>query len=328
MALTVIDAATVRRLLPVGECIDVMREAMIALSCGEVQVPPRTIAPLADGSGYLLAMPGSAAKDLGIDGAKLLTLLPGNVAQGRPAIQGVVLLFDHAGGAPVALIEGSEITAIRTAAVSGLATRLLAREDARTHGVLGTGVQARMHIDAITAARPGIREVLVWGRNPESARTLAATQRERCGLAVRAVPHAAEACACDVVSATTASPRPVLQGAWLAQGAHVNLVGGHQRDEREADSAALTRAAVYVDLLPSALAEAGDILIPMHEGCFGPEHIVGEIGQLAAGTVAGRRSAAQVTLFKSLGVVAEDLYAAAAVWRRAVQQGIGTTVPF
>jgi ornithine cyclodeaminase len=328
MPLTIVDAATVRRLLPVGECIGVMREAMIALSRGQVQVAPRTVAPLADGSGYFAAMPGSAAAGLALDGAKLLTLLPGNTARGLPAIQGVVLLFDHAGGAPVAIIEGAEITAIRTAAVSGLATQLLAREDARSHGVLGTGVQARMHIDAVAAARPGIREVRVWGRDAARTREFAAAQAARTGIDVRAVQHAEQACGCDVVSATTASPSPVLHGAWLTAGAHLNLVGGHRPDEREADTDAVARAAVYVDLMQSALAEAGDILIPIAEGRIGKGHIVGEIGQLAAGELPGRENAGQITLFKSLGVVAEDLYAAAAVWRAALRRGLGTTVPF
>jgi ornithine cyclodeaminase len=327
MSLTILDAAAVRRLLPMADCIEAMRQAMLAVSRGQVAIPPRIIAPLPDGSGHFAAMPGSTESPA-MDGAKLLTLLPANPAAGRPAIQGVVLLFDHATGAPQALLNGAEITALRTAAASGLATQLLARNDARSHGVLGTGVQAGVHIDAIRAVRPGITAVRVWGRDADRTKLFALRQSERTGLDVQAVADAAEACACDVVSAVTGATHPVLQGARLMPGAHVNLVGAHQATHREADSLAITRAAIYVDLMESALREAGDLLIPMGEGAFAREGIVGEIGEVAAGTVPGRTGDTQITLYKSLGVVAQDLYAARAVLQRALAQGQGVTVPF
>jgi ornithine cyclodeaminase len=327
MNLTILDAAAVRRLLPMSDCIAAMRQAMVAVSQGSVNIPPRIVASLPDGSGYFFAMPGSAQHPA-LDGAKVLTLLPANPAAGRPTIQGVVLLFDHATGAPQALIDGAEITAMRTAAASGLATQLLARADAASHGVLGIGVQAGVHIDAIQVARPGVAEVRVWGRDAASAQAFALAQSARTGLRVLAVHDAALACACDIVSVVTGATQPVLQGAWLQPGAHVNLVGAHQRTHREADTAAITRAAVYVDLMASALSEAGDLLIPIDEGAFDSTRIVGEIGQLAAGQVPGRAGDQQITLYKSLGVVAQDLFAAWATLQRALAEGQGVTVPF
>lgn len=327
MNLTLIDAATVRRLLPMADCIDTMADAMRALSSGAVAVPQRLIAPLPDGSGWLAAMPG-AVNSPAVDGVKLLTLLPGNPSHGRPAIQGVVMLFDHGTGAPLALLDGASITALRTAAASGLATRLLARADAHSHGVLGTGVQAQEHIDAIAAARPAARVVRVWGRDPDRARTFAAEQAVRTGLDVRAVADAEEACVCDIVSAVTGATQPVLHGRWLRPGAHVNLVGAHQPDHREADTEAVCRARVYVDRRAAALAEAGDLLVPMGEGAWRADAIVAEIGEVVAGRAPGRGDADEVTLYKSLGVVAQDLFAAWAVWQRAQAQGRGITVPF
>ena len=327
MTIRILGAGDIFALLPMADCVDAMHEAMVALSSGQVVMPARVIAPLADGDGLMAAMPGSS-RSPAVDGAKLLTLLPGNPAAGRAAVQGVVVLFDHASGAPMALLDGAAITALRTAAVSALATRLLARADARSHGILGTGVQARMHIDAIHAVRPAATEVRIWGRNPIRAREFAAEQARRTGLDVVAVEHAAQAARCDIVSATTGAAQPVVQGAWLHNGAHVNLVGAHRPVDREADTATIVRCSVYVDLMHSAMNEAGDLLIPMAEGAFAKERIVGELGQLAAGQIPGRASTAQITLFKSLGVVAQDLFAAWAVLQRAQRAGVGTLVEF
>lgn len=327
MTLRILNAQDVRSLLSMADCIATMRDAMVALSHGQVAMPPRLISPLYDGSGLMALMPGSNAAPA-VDGAKLVTLLPSNPAAGRLAVQGVVLLFDHATGAPMALVDGAEITALRTAAVSGLATKLLARADVRSHGILGAGVQARVHIDAIHAVRPQATEVRVWGRDAGRARDFAAEQMRRTGLQVRAVADATEAAACDIVSVVTGASTPVLQGAWLRDGVHINLVGAHQPSHRESDTATVARSTVYVDLMQSAMSEAGDLLIPISEGAFAKERIVGELGQLAVGEIAGRSNAAQITLFKSLGVVAQDLFAAWAVVELATRAGKGTLVAF
>jgi len=320
----IINAEETRRLLPMGDCIEVMDRAMRAASAGEVNVPDRVIAPLADGTSYFILMPGSAAGSA-VYGAKVVSLHPGNPNIGRPAVQGFVTLFDAQTGTPAALVDGAEITRIRTAAASALASRTLARPDARSHGILGAGVQAAGHIEAIACVR-SIERVVVWARDSSKAQRFADEQSQRHGAEITAVKNAEAAAACDVVSAVTNSPQPVLRGSWLRPGAHLNLVGSHEAEHREADSEAVIRAAVYVDSRRGALREAGDLLIPMAEGRFSPSDIVGEIGEVLAGAAPGRQSEQQITLYKSLGVIAQDLFAAEHVLRRAQAAGAGTRI--
>jgi len=324
VALTVISAREVRQLLPMAECIEVMAVAMAAASSGSIDIPARQFAPLIDDSGLLGLMPGSS-KELGSYGAKLISLHRDNPEKGLPTVQGFVALFDFATGVPTAIVEGAEITGLRTAAASGLATGLLAREDARRCGIFGTGVQAVSHIDAMCAVRP-VEEILIWGRNSESTALFAEAQAERTGLIVRATDDPAEAGACDLLCTVTASPEPVLKGEWVRPGAHINLVGAHTLETREADTALVARSTVYVDLLASARNEGGDVMIPVAEGVVGEDHIVGEIGQLVGGEIPGRSGADQITLYKSLGITAQDLYVAQSVFERAQAAGIGTKV--
>jgi ornithine cyclodeaminase len=321
----IIGAATVRRLLPMPDCIEAMDRAMRAASNGAVEAPARTIAPLADGLSYFIVMPGCLGSPP-LYGAKLVSLHPNNPAAGRPAVQGFVALFDGASGIPVALIDGAEITRLRTAAASALATRALARMDAATHGILGAGVQAASHLEAIACVRP-IEHVHVWARDPAKARAFAQRHASP-GVPVEAVDDPAEAAACDIVSVATNATEPVLRGAWLRPGAHLNLVGSHEPQHREADTLAVAKAAVYVDSRAGALREAGDLLIPLREGRIGETHICGELGEVLEGRAPRRRDAAQVTLYKSLGLVAQDLYAAAYVLEAARATGAGTAVDF
>jgi ornithine cyclodeaminase/alanine dehydrogenase-like protein (mu-crystallin family) len=320
----IINRKEVERLLPMAACIDVMADAMRAASGGAVSMPLRLFTPLADDSGSFGLMPGSTL-DPPFFGAKVISLLPGNPSQGLPTVQGYVSLFDHHTGKPVALIEGASVTAIRTAAASGLATRELAGKNARTHGLFGTGVQAVTHIDAVACARD-IHDVVVWGRDAEKTRHFAKEQSRRVQADVRATDDPAEAAGCDVVSTVTAATEPVLKGEWLQPGCHVNLVGVHTPQAREVDTAAITRSRVYVDLMESALNEAGDLLIPIGEGAIDRRHILGEIGQVLAGAVPGRTGESDITLYKSLGIVAQDLFAAAHIHARAVAEGAGVEV--
>ena len=320
----IINRKEVERLLPMAACIDVMADAMRAASAGAVAMPLRLFTPLADDSGSLGLMPGSTLEPPYF-GAKVISLRFDNPAKGLPTVQGYVSLFEHDTGTPVALIEGSSVTAIRTAAASGLATRELARRDARTHGVFGTGVQAVTHIDAVACVRD-IDRVVVWGRDPEKVRRFAAQESARTELEVKATDDPAEAAACDVVSTVTAANEPVLEGEWLRPGCHVNLVGVHTPGAREADTEAVRRARVYVDLMESAMNEAGDLLIPIAEGAIGKAHILGEIGQVLAGAVAGRTGDGDITIYKSLGIVAQDLFAAARIYARALEEGAGVEV--
>ncbi|MEZ4585957.1 MAG: ornithine cyclodeaminase family protein [Gemmatimonadales bacterium] len=314
MSLHIIDADRVRELLPMSECVDAMATAMTAVSDGRIATPPRIIMPLIDKSGYFGVMPGSSA-DPKVYGAKIVSLHPGNPAHGRPAIQGFVALFDHETGTPTALVDGAEITGIRTAAASGLATRLLAREDATTVGIFGTGVQAATHIEAMIAVRP-VTEVRVWGRSEERARAFAEREAERLGVAIEAT-DAKSAAAADIVCTTTGSPEPIIMGGWVRPGTHLNLVGAHAPRTREADTALILKGRVYVDSLESTMNEGGDLLIPIAEGAITTEHIVGEIGNVVLGRIPGRQSDDEITIYNSLGVVGQDLVAAHRVLAKA-----------
>jgi ornithine cyclodeaminase len=305
------DAAAVRARLPMKDCILAMETAMTAVTEGTVAVPPRIVMPLIDGSGYFAVMPGSSRAPL-VYGAKIVSLHPSNPAAGRPTIQGFVVLFDHATGAPVAWVDGAEITAIRTGAASGLATRLLAPKTAHSLGILGCGVQASAHIEAIRAVRD-IRQIRIWARSPDKARAFVARHAPTAGIPLIAVDTAQEAAQSDIVCTVTGAHEPILHGEWLRPGTHVNLVGAHTPTAREADSALIVRAKVYVDSIASAFNEAGDILIPLNKGAIEKTHVVGEIGALLLGRIPGRAHENEITVYKSLGLVAQDLVAAHAV---------------
>ena len=315
MTLQIIDADRVRKLLPMAECIDVMAAAMKAASGGDVVQPMRTVLPVDDAGGHLFVMP-AASSSLGCYGAKLISLTPANAAKGLPAIRGSYLLFESETGAAVALIDASSLTAIRTAAASGLAARLLARSDVTTCGIFGTGVQARTHVDAMRAVRP-IREVRIWGRDAGKAMRLAQELSSSAGLSVTAHQDPAEVAACDLICTVTGATQPILRGIWVGPGAHVNLVGAHTLAQREADTELVRSSQVFVDLLEAAKREAGDVMIPVQEGSVPPDYIRGEIGRVAAGTLAGRTSPDQVTLYKSVGIAAQDLFAARHVFNKA-----------
>ena len=311
----VISADDVRSVLTPAACIEAMDRAMRAVYRGDVDVPPRQFVPVAGTDGASLGlMPGSSA-DLEVYGAKILSLHRDNNEKGFPAIQGFVCLFDRDNGLPLAMVEGATLTALRTAAASALATRALARSDATSHGVFGTGVQARSHVDAVATVRD-IRRVVIWGRRACAVEALVDALRADYDFDIVAAADARDAAACDIVSTVTASTEPVVQGSWIRPGAHVNLVGAHESHTREADSRLMKRARVYVDLLASALREAGDILIPIAEGAIAATDIVGEIGALVEGDIGGREARDDITVYKSLGIVAQDLYAADYVLRQ------------
>ncbi len=323
MALRIVNAKQVRDLLTMPLCVDAMAQAMQAVSDGDIKTPPRLIFPLIDDSGFFALMPGSTLEPA-VYGAKVVSLHPSNPAQGRPAIQGFVSLFEHETGTPIALIEGAEITAIRTAAASGLATRELARKDATSHGVLGTGVQARTHVAAIAAARQ-IERVVIWGRDLAKATALAAELAHEFGGTITA-GSIEEATSCDIVSAVTGSAEPVVFKSQIKPGTHLNMVGAHSPSTRETEGALVGASSVYVDSYESARNEAGDLLIAEKEGHFKLADIVGEIGEVVSGAKPARQSDDEITLYKSLGVVGQDLFAAELVFRLAAAQDIGTLV--
>lgn len=324
MTLKIINGDEVRQLLTMAECVDVMEQAMRATSSGSIVIPPRLLFSLAGGNGFFANMPGSSADALG---SKIVSFLPDNPARGRPAVSGYIGLFDPGTGLPTAIIEGRVITEVRTAAASAMATRALSREDSRTLGIFGTGHQADVHIEAICTVRP-IEEVVIWGRNFEKAESLARRHDHREDVVVRATDDASQAAACDIVCTTTLATEPILEGRWVRPGSHVCLVGAYAPDAREADTDLIVKSKVYVDSLESAGNEAGDILIPIGEGAISKSHLVGEIGQLLLGEIPGRQSREEITIYKSLGIVSQDLYAARHVAARAEEEGAGIQVEF
>jgi ornithine cyclodeaminase len=322
MKVLILNKHDVERLLPMPKCIDLMAEALVSLARGQVILPLRPVIRIPDSANVFGLMP-AYSKSLKAIGTKLISVFPGNHGTALDSHQGVVLLFDGENGSPLAMMDAASITAIRTAAVSGVATRQLARRDASTLAILGSGVQARTHIRAMMAVRP-FKKVLVWSRNPDHARTLVA----KAGWTDDAVAPDVKSAVryADVVCTVTASREPILRGEWLRPGTHVNAVGASVPTARELDTEAIKRARVFVDRRESALNEAGDLLIPMKEGAITGDHIVAEIGELLSGHDAGREKGDEITVFKSLGLAVEDLAAAHYLHERAKREGAGTWV--
>jgi ornithine cyclodeaminase/alanine dehydrogenase-like protein (mu-crystallin family) len=325
MQILIVNQDEVRRLLPMAECLDVMARTLAALARGEALLPLRQVLMLPGGQGAFGAMPAHLSSPPAI-GIKVITVFPGNHGTAYDSHQGAVLLFETERGRLLAVMDASSITAIRTAAVSGVATRALARADASTLALLGSGVQAATHLEAVALVRP-LRRVRVWSRDPAHVARFVEAARKRHGFAIEAAPSAREAVAdADVVCTVTASREPVLEGAWLRAGTHVNAVGASLRSARELDSAAVARARVFVDRRESAANEAGDLLIPRAEGAIGDDHVQGELGEVLLGRVDGRRTDDEITVFKSLGLAVEDVASAHHIHARAQAVGLGTWV--
>jgi alanine dehydrogenase len=321
----IVNQTDIAHLLPMRDCIDVVADALGALSRGDAVLPLRQVLRLPDSKNAFAVMPAYVDDPKAV-GAKVITVFPDNHGTRLDSHQGAVLLFEAEHGSLVAVMDASSITAIRTAAVSGLATRRLAREDATDVAILGTGVQARTHLEAMCAVRR-VRRVRVWSRQAEAVREFANRESTLHGIPVEPAASARAAVEqADIICTVTASREPVLAGAWLAEGAHVNAVGASLPFARELDTAAIARGRLYVDRRESALNEAGDFLIPKSEGVIGDDHIVGELGELILGRIPGRRAREEVTIFKSLGLAVEDVAAARFIYERARSEGRGVRV--
>lgn len=306
-------------------CIDLMAEALATLGRGDAVNPLRIGIRLPDDLGILGMMPGYLATPPTL-GLKVVAVFPGNHGTAYDSHQGVVVLFETEHGVPQAILDASAITAIRTAGATGAATRLLARQDARVLAILGSGVQARTHLEAMRVVRD-IDRVLVYSPTAEHRERFAREEGQRHGVPVHPAASAREAVeGADIICTTTSSREPVLEGDWIPPGCHVNAVGSSVRFTRELDTKAVVRSRLFVDRRESTVNEAGDFLFPKQEGAITDDHIVGEIGEILLGTLPGRRSAEEITLFKSLGLAVEDLAAARYVYQRAVAEGIGTQV--
>ena len=325
MRILVVSQDEVSRLLPMAGCMEAMAAVLRALTEGEALLPLRTVLRLPGGAGAFGVMPAYLAKPPAI-GLKAITVFPGNEGTAYDSHQGAVLLFDTDHGRLLAVMDASSITAIRTAAVSGVATRALAREDAGDLALLGTGVQAMTHLESMLLARR-IRRIRAWSRQEESVARFAARAAERFGVAVEPAASAQAAVAgADLICTVTASREPVLEGAWIAPGAHVNAVGSSIRTSRELDTEAMRRAALFVDRRESTLNEAGDFLIAKSESAIGDGHIRAELGEVLLGRHGGRTSAEEVTVFKSLGLAVEDVASAHHIHAAAQRTGAGTWV--
>jgi ornithine cyclodeaminase len=329
MDVLVLSAADVERLLPMRDCIEVMRKALISLAKGQAVVPLRLVMRMPDASGFLGVMPGFIGGDGKAEsalGMKAVLVFPGNAQRGIDTHQGAVLLFEADSGRLAAVMDGAMVTAIRTAAVSAVATDVLARKDATELAILGAGVQGRTHLEAIAAVRP-LRRARIWSRNSDHAHALVDGQKSKLPFALEVASTAQEAVRdADIIATVTASPQPVLERAWLKDGTHINAVGASIPTAREIDSSTVAAARLVVDRRESALNEAGDVLIPMREGIIGADHIKAELGEILIGSKPGRQSVGELTLFKSLGLAIEDVASAAFIARRARQVRAGQTV--
>jgi ornithine cyclodeaminase len=309
-----VDAATVHRLLDDAALVAALR-AMFRDGCTLPTRHHHTVSVPGAAAATLLLMP--AWREGAAVGVKLVTVFPDNGARGLPAVQGQYLLLDGQTGVPRALIDGPALTVRRTAAASALAATFLARADAQRLVMVGTGAMAPHLVRAHCAVRP-IREVSIWGRAGEKARALAAALAPALpGVRVAAVAALEPAVrAADIVSAATLSKSPLVAGAWLKPGAHLDLVGGFTPEMREADDDAVRRARVFVDTRAGALKEAGDIVQPISAGVLAERDVQGDLFELCRGTVEGRRGADEITFFKSVGTALEDLAAAMLVEAR------------
>jgi ornithine cyclodeaminase/alanine dehydrogenase-like protein (mu-crystallin family) len=317
----------VSRLLPMEECIEVMEEALAALARGEMFFPLRFVVRPPDSAGFMGLMPSYRGGERPAFGLKAINMIPDNPRlRGLDAHQGGVLLSDGETGEPVAFLNASAITEIRTAAVSAVATRALARADVKELAVLGAGVQARSHLEAM-AALGKFERARVWSPTAEHASKLA--QEAGGAFPVEAVGSAEEAVrGADVIVTATAAKEPVLSREWVADGAHINAVGACLPHIRELDARTVADSAFFTDRRESAEAEAGDYVLALQEGAIAPGHIRAELGEVVAGMAAGRTTDDEITIFESLGIAIEDLAAADHVVRRARAEGAGVDVPF
>lgn len=309
----VIDREEVARRLTYELCIPIVREAMIAFSTGETRQLLRSIIPLAEGRMFGI-MPGALGERAPF-GAKVISVFPENFAKGRQSHQGLVVLFEPENGVPVCVVHAGEVTAIRTAAASAVATDALARPDARRLALLGYGEQAATHARAVSKVRP-LEAITVWGRSPERAAAFAEAMSAELGLPVTAASDAASAVAdADIVCTVSAAKEPILHGAWLKPGAHVNVVGSSYAGPVEVDHDLVVGSRFIADSREGVLAQGAEFLAAKAAGLIDDSHVVGEIGQVLAGQIEGRQSPEQITVYKSLGHVVQDLASAWALYK-------------
>lgn len=303
-----IDREEVRRRLTYDICIPLVRDAMIAFSTGETRQLLRSIIPLAQGHLFGI-MPGALGADK-VFGAKLISIFPENAAQGRQSHQGLIVLFEPQAGTPVCIVHAGEVTAIRTAAASAVATNALALSDAKHLAILGTGEQAVTHARAISKVR-ALESITVWGRSQDRAQAIATKLHDELNIPITTAPTAQQAVAkADIICTVTAASEPILQSAWVQPGTHINVVGSSHAGPAEVDNALVARSRFFVDSREGVLKQGAEFLRAKQAGLIDDTHIQAEIGEVLAGTAKGRRSSDEITIYKSLGHIVQDLASA------------------
>lgn len=315
----------IRTCLDMPTLIDAMSGALAEFSAGRVTQPIRTVLEVGAEKNYFGVMPASIDGREAV-GMKLVTVYPGNHAKGLTSHLATILLLDHATGGLMAMLDGRYITEARTAAVSAVSVQRLARPDATSLAILGSGVQAQSHLEAIRHVRT-LSDVRVWSPTAANRESFARDAAAATGLAVRACASSSDAVrGADIIVLVTASKTPIVNDADVADGAHICAVGACRPTQREMPTSLVARARVFVDSRAAALTEAGELLIPISEGAITAEHIAGELGEVVNGTVAGRSDPRQITIFKSLGMAVEDVVAAQLAVGRAKTLGLGQNV--
>ncbi len=329
LTLLVLNNKQISQLLPMADCIEIMSNALASLARGEVYQPLRTIIRPPEARGLLGLMPAYRHGEFAAFGMKAICVFPGNPSLGKDAHQGMVILFSQETGEPLALMNASQITAMRTAAVSAVATRLLARPDANQLAIIGAGVQARTHLEALALVR-SIKCARVACPTRVHAERVVNEMHEKVSFPIEVANSNEEAVrGADIIVTATSANEPVIKREWIADGAHINAIGTHSPQSREIDSATMAAARIFADRRESVLNEAGDYLLAAKEGVVTPESIVAEIGELVNKTKQGRNSASEITLFKSLGLAIEDVTCADYLYRKAnAQLRIGSWVDF
>jgi ornithine cyclodeaminase/alanine dehydrogenase-like protein (mu-crystallin family) len=321
----IINRSQVRELLPMADCIEAVAEALAALARGDGRQPLRRGMFTPDGSGILALMPGFINRPAAL-GVKVIAVFDHEPESELESHQGGVMLFDPDNGLPLALLEAGSITEIRTAAASAVATDRLARSDACDVAILGTGTQARSHVEAMLAVRD-VSRLRVWGRTTAHAERLADEESSRWGTVIEVAPNVPDAIeGADIVCTTTSSVDPILPGELLREGMHINAVGASVPTYRELDTEAVRRSRLFTDRRESLVNEAGEYQLALKEGAIGEDHLQAEIGEVLIGRHPGRTSDTEITLFRSLGLAVEDLAAARLIYTRAVERGVGTRI--
>jgi ornithine cyclodeaminase len=322
--LRLVGSHAVVELLPMDRCIELMRQAFSQVSAGQTAQPIRQAVWASDRAGMMGWMPGYTDNPRRL-GLKAITIFPGAVAKGIKSHQGMVLLFEADTGQPLAVLDAAEITGIRTAAATAAATDALARPDAKTLSIFGLGEQATTHLKALTLVR-NFERIQIWGRDAAKAQVFVRDHAAQTGVTLEAVASPEAAAGADVLCLVTGAAEPFFHGAWLKPGQHINLVGSSIPTTSEVDHETVTRSRVFVDYRDSALALAGELRRAIDAGLITPDHIAGEVGDVLLNKVPGRRSAEDITLFKSLGMAAEDVLAADFIYAEAERRGVGTVV--